>query len=222
MNSQNGNAKYKEVFFEPWVGKEFKGRSPNSPGIMILGESHYGQPVEMKSTFTVNLMNHVVQGSRRAFWTKAAGVFLGRRPNDSEYRSFWNSVMFYNYIQEFVGDKARMRPMPTMWKRAAPALNEVLHLHQPHFVLVLGKALWENLPQGHAEKSVTIPGDTKSRPVRFISTGAHNVALFAIKHPQSPGWKYAEWTPWVLAGLAIAQQALSESSGCSSNIIKVA
>jgi hypothetical protein len=173
---------------------------------MVLGESHYGTEEEARDQyFTIELMERVVTGWRYAFWTRVASVFLGRRPTDEDYVRFWQSVMFYNFIQESVGRVSRTRPTPAMWTNAVPAFQEVLERYRPLFILVTGKQLWDNLPNaGQIGPTIALPDRGQRESWLYSHPGGHALS-FGINHPQSFGWKYQDWVAWVAAVLEAAR-----------------
>jgi hypothetical protein len=44
--------------------------------------------------------------------TKIAALCIGELPTDAARQSFWESVVFYNYVLEFPGNAPRIRPTP--------------------------------------------------------------------------------------------------------------
>jgi ABC-type Fe3+-hydroxamate transport system substrate-binding protein len=61
-------------------------------------------------------------------------------------QEFWGKIAFYNYVQEFPSDRARVPPSERMWLEAKdPFLRTLMEL-EPDLVVVLGKRLSENLP----------------------------------------------------------------------------
>lgn len=172
------------LLFRPWIGPSY--RSPGFCGhrILILGESHYGMPEEEAPSFTIECIEDMAKAERgHGFFTKTAKLFLERESgvplSQSERSTFWDSVAFFNYVQSFPSTTARRRPTPAMWQLASTVFPLVMRELQPSFVLVLGKALSQNLPKIE-EKAI----------------------FFHVPHPSSFGFRPQEWRPHVLSALA--------------------
>ena len=131
------------VKFQPWVGDNYENENPK---ILVLGESHYGSTEENKEIFTQNVIQSWAlraEGSHK-FFTIIAKILSDKTEDwlsDDDSKEFWNKVIFYNYIQDFVGESARIRPIDEMWKQAKKPFEEVLCKYQPDIVVVLGKNL---------------------------------------------------------------------------------
>ncbi|ENT4838116.1 TPA: hypothetical protein ACNHSB_004962, partial [Escherichia coli] len=99
------------VKFQPWVGDHYHS-SRYGVRVMVLGESHYGEPEDYAPDFTQHVINeHAFQPGLR-FFTIATNLLRGTtdEPTAEERREAWQHVAFYNYVQEFVGDAGRIRP----------------------------------------------------------------------------------------------------------------
>ena len=131
------------IKFQPWVGDNYKNENPK---ILVLGESHYGNADANKEIFTQNVIKSLalrIQGRHR-FFTMVAKTLLDKTNyllNDDDSKELWNKVSFYNYIQDFVGDKSRTRPQEYMWKEARKPFQEVLEMLNPDIIIVTGKEL---------------------------------------------------------------------------------
>jgi hypothetical protein len=187
----------------PYVGQDYGREKPWGVSVLILGESHY-HPERLNPEFTCEVVQAVIDGANYPFFTKVVGSFYGAWPDHDLRRQFWKSVAFYNFIQETVGAKPRIRPTDQMWRNAGPPLEEVLIQHEPGFVLVLGKQLWENLPIPLKRGPLVTLGDGQSRESRLYFNDAGYAFTFGINHPSSGGWTYEKWTPWVQAAVQAA------------------
>jgi hypothetical protein len=112
------------VIFTPWVGKDYYNNENKNKRIMVLGESHYCNRWEWdekhqkecwatkekkcnERDFHINLLldyyNADDKRGKFHIWfrtfTKFTNVFSGKKCEDKEKISFWNSVVFYNYVQ---------------------------------------------------------------------------------------------------------------------------
>ena len=143
MNERENGKTISSIKFHPWVGNNYESENPK---ILILGESHYGDADENKEIFTQTVVKSWAlrgEGSHK-FFTTIAEILSDRMDiwlSDDEAKEFWNKVIFYNYIQDFVGENARKRPIDEMWKQAKKPFEQVLHQYNPDIVVVLGKDL---------------------------------------------------------------------------------
>jgi hypothetical protein len=200
------------VRVSPFVGDNYKKDSPWGLPLMIVGESHYSRKAgPLAKTFTQQVMQETLDGENYPFFTKAVGVFHGHWPDLQLRRQFWSCAVFYNFVQESVGSRPRIRPSEEMWRIAGPAFLEVLIEHEPGFVLVLGTQLWNNLPTPPRQGPLVTLPDGQSRESRLYPNDAGYAFTFGIAHPASPGWSYGEWAPWVQAALQAAIQFQSRT-----------
>ncbi|MEI7638463.1 MAG: hypothetical protein WCJ37_14225 [Syntrophus sp. (in: bacteria)] len=193
------------VKFKPWIGPEYEKTGIESLRILVLGESHYGDKGEEYENFTSEVVEEWAISKRLAFFTKIAKSVLRLSKEDylsDEHRAqFWNSVSFYNYIQEFVGDGPRQRPSYDLWEKSRQAFIETINQMQPQVCLVFGYELWENLPSPDNE----INSDGYQTYV--YDTGVGN-KMFAgcVAHP-SGGLTYSEAHPRITALINMAKLA---------------
>ena len=138
-----------------------------------------------------------------------AKVLLGAKAAASrdDVVGFWESVAFYNYVQEFVGDHPRDRPTSAQWEQAGKVLPTVLTTLRPHFVLACGRQLYEHLKTVPDLTSAPVFGAdnlTRSREIALGTTEHGVVGL--IYHPASRGFRAAAWVSRVNEYLARARQ----------------
>ena len=177
--------------FEPWVGSDYECGGPHGCRILILGESHYGQPDKATLGFTNCIVGRYAITERRRFFSvvqRLVSLDTQRlRYSEASKRDFWNSVAFCNYVQAIVGPKARCRPTPAMWATGSAVLLHVLDELRPEVIVILGKQLKKHLP-----------------PVPVGMQVAY------ISHPSGRGMRYAECQPVIAA--AIHRAVLARSS----------
>jgi hypothetical protein len=119
----------KHVKFEPSIGKHYGMDSPFGIPVMILGESHYGAQGETRS-FTKYVIKDVKSGKKRhAFFRNVAKAFLVDPRSPSQRKAFWDSVVFYNYVQTSV--EPGTRPAVKTWLAAQEPFLEVLASLEP-------------------------------------------------------------------------------------------
>jgi len=85
-----------------------------------------------------------------------------------------------------------------MWQDAKEPFFEILSALRPEFVLVLGRALWRQMPEAPA-----VPGEDRDFYRQYL-IGPHIAVAAATKHPSSFGFRYADWQPVVARGLKLA------------------
>jgi hypothetical protein len=136
------------IRFQPWGGDRYR-EGVSGIRTLVLGEAHYGTDGG-HSEVTRNVIREWAIEVRYAFFTKIVKLVLNLPRldwvSDTTRQSFWNSVAFYNYVQEYPGPMARYRPSERMWQEAAPAFLNVLSALDPAAVIVLGFELWDRLP----------------------------------------------------------------------------
>lgn len=145
----------------PWIGKRY-----TEPGdilrqrTLILGGSQYSEGYEGFQAngghaewagFTNEVVDYYFDSNIQGAWKKTYSTFInsiwGRPTSEDERIRFFDSVVFYNYLQEIAGDT------PTDAARfdyRAPgnfnAFREVLEEHRPEVVISWGAKVWEALP----------------------------------------------------------------------------
>lgn len=163
------------IVFEPWIGSKYTKDNRFGIRVLVLGESHYGDESNTRSTFTTEVVGWLAKDVRHAFFTKVSKVLLGLDGKtwlDDEARGeVWEHIAFYNFIQGFVSTDSRVRPSAEMWEAAKESFLEVVNKLTPQVVLVLGKELASHLPP-------MPPG----------------IELCCIQHP-STGFVYSKWNP---------------------------
>jgi len=189
--------------FFPWIGSAYETGVTGGLKLLILGESHYGNPHDKERYLTQSVVENQLSGAaRQGFLTRVQRLVSEATDRDSVVPTetpFWHRVAFYNYVQELVGETARIRPSVGAWERSASAFVRQLEILQPHAVLVCGRALWDQLKSVDGltdgpEINSTKP-DVRSRTLH-ISGRTVGVAA-PINHPASRGFKRERWLPVV-------------------------
>lgn len=181
------------IYYEPWKGRNY---GNNNKRLFILGESHYGDD---KSDATIRYTKQYCEGKFSArFWTITMQIVSGKHNSELNRFEFWNNVAFYNFIQEPVGDDARVRPTIKMWEKAQQPFKQVLDKLKPTHMLVLGKELWENLPnEGKQGPLLKIP-KCENRDTWIYPCKDGEVLATWVYHPSSgKGASYSLSYPYV-------------------------
>src|SRR5690606_37382618 len=58
---------------------------------------------------------------------------------------FWHSVVFFNYVQDSVGERARIRPKEELWELSYESVKKTLDILKPEIIIVLGYKLWDSI-----------------------------------------------------------------------------
>jgi len=174
------------VRFTPWIGSKYAAGNRFGLRVLVLGESHYGDPQADNTGITPFVVrNYGMPLGGGPFFAKTVKVLLqmdgtvGLTAKDRA--ETWEHVAFYNYIQEIVGDGPRQRPTHEMWLAAERPFLEVVEALRPNVVLALGRELERRMPALPAE-----------------------IAVCSIQHP-STAFSYARWNPRFADALAVAR-----------------
>lgn len=137
-----------KVRFEPYVGELYE-NSCYSIRLLVVGESHYHEDPNPSNDFTTVVVEQNALQAGNSFFTKLTKLLKGSGAglSEDERVEAWKHVAFYNYVQEIVGDAARISPTREMWKSAYEPFVEVVKRLKPDVVLVLGVGLWNNMPE---------------------------------------------------------------------------
>jgi hypothetical protein len=177
------------TMFKPWKGCRY-----DDTRLLLLGESAYswkehGGLKHPPIDHCCKLVQWVVDDFRgcasngRFMATLSRALTNEVSPPRKTLRFVWNRVAFTNYVPGTVGCGPRIRPNNDAWKKAADALPKLLDQLQPRCVIVLGKGMWDRMPETHIWFTNEVQGYR-------LSTG--NVAMcWAVKHPAA-GLKWQE------------------------------
>ena len=160
--------------------------------LLLLGESHYEEEHWKDSDgLSPNHTRDIVGDwgaaptGRQMFFANIYTLLTGQpwRLDASDHAGTWASVYFYNYVQRLVPGGARHRPTLEMWKCAEAPFLEVLERIRPDVILVLGEALWQNMPDG-AGLLRTEP-DALGKVYGYRLAGGGTVQAAHVYHPSS-------------------------------------
>ena len=189
------------IFFEPWVGKNYNNGYLNKK-ILILGESHYcegygkcnGCENFSKNKKCYNTIEGVesflryqdgIPNSHTHYmntYTKFTNFFIfDWKDNDfdsKEVKKFFDSVIFYNYVQEAVSSPDEP-PTKQMFQNSENGFFEVLRKYNPDIIIVWGGRLWNNLPKNGRWGDTILDKDGG----KFYYY--NNIPAYCIPHPAS-------------------------------------
>lgn len=202
---------FKFVHFKPWIGRNYENGGDFGRRILLLGESFYTKVhINAPREETTDHIRHIIQkfavNENSGFYAKVRNLVLrgaGRSTDGfgsvKHRQCFWDSVVFYNFIQEFVGTKPKVRPKLHMWEDAQVGYLEVLEELKPDVCIILGKELWAHVPKSHvASGYIVTPFRDEATGTRFrkIEIGGHQILSTYTPHPSSVGgYKKKEVVP---------------------------
>jgi len=189
----------KNVFFYPRVGKNYE-KGFNGLKLLILGESHYcdekcescgKQSKHDCSDFTKDVFNRYIDykkgNGENEKWmntfTRFTNVILENQVDNETLIDFWDSVIFYNYVQSSTKGP-RISPTSQQFNESKDAFIEVLEKYKPDLIVVWGHRLWDNLPDIGRLGNENILDDANSQFYYFKIENKEIPAL-KIYHPSS-------------------------------------
>ena len=133
------------IFFQPFVGKDYANGGIFGKRIMILGESHYCdesctdcgdcQLHRECMNFTQQVLDdYLNENKERQNWMRTFLKFerslVGEETNQAMRLKIWNSVIFFNYLQVAMGGP-REAGAAEQYHQAGKAFFEVIEKYQP-------------------------------------------------------------------------------------------
>lgn len=202
------------INFKPWVGKNYLIKGYQGKRILVLGESHYcerelSEGGRCYPMCKVELMNEACYKQTRDVVREAVYDYGGQRYlqaflcferavagkvlTQEEREEFWESVMFYNYIQ-YAQEGPRMAPQPEHWAKSEKAFVELLETYKPDCIIVWGVRLYNGLPgfggEGH---KLTLDNGDYTYYWNYTINGKVIPAL-RIHHPSASTGR--DWNRW--------------------------
>ena len=193
----------KNVIVNPWIGKLYGKNGYFKNKVMILGESHYcdgcggdcSATIENKCDSRKDIIERYLRYKKGngdfEHWfntyTKFTNLFIGKKCDNETTILFWNSILFYNYVQKPV-TKTRESPTSEMFISNTEAFFEIIKKFNPDAIFAWGKRLWGKMPSDKYFDGITILGRTSG----FYDIGINKIPVFFIDHP-STGLDY-NWT----------------------------
>lgn len=201
-----------DINFRPWVGEKYLTTGFQGKRILVLGESHYCkvQLAENGRCYpycrrmnmdesclnqTIRVVDNVVYHYKRHPYQKTFLCFeravVGKELKEKEREDFWQSVMFYNYIQHSQKEPRRP-PSAEHWEKSEKAFVEVLETYMPDCIIVWGVRLFKSLPKLGGKK-YNLPIKAKvPATYRLYTIDGKQIPALQIYHP-SAGFSWKEW-----------------------------
>lgn len=176
------------VHFRPWKGAEYE-KGIGGKRLLVLGESHYSDKDDPEQTQIVmkELFDYKLGTGECKSWMKTFTVFersvAGRNLSGEESVAFWNSVLFYNFVQEIMPYNG-CRPTRQQFADSAEAFEEVLNEYEPDLIIAWGKALFAHTPtlNGHDTPSIIYEND-EIYTYEYTLRSGKTCRMMRMKHP---------------------------------------
>lgn len=199
-----------KINFQPWVGGTYESGGIIKQKILVLGDSHYCAkeegcrgvlPEECPMhcpKFTIDVILQYLnaydgRGSQQTYLCFERAV-MGKELSDEEKKAFWNSIVFYNYVQTTCLNDPRQAPKAEHYRSSEDAFKELLETFQPAKIIVWGKRLYNALPDwgGYAGEVKISNGDTTD--VWHYNINGRDIPAMVVYHPSCPQGK--KWEYW--------------------------
>ena len=184
-----------KIVFLPWVGSEYQTGGVYGYKVLVLGESHYGDTIDVQNE-TIGVIQDYVYDYWGAPYQQTFLCFeralAGREINQEEREQLWNSIMFYNFFQKSTTGP-RTEPDMTVQQESEEAFRELLEQYQPDAIIVWGKRLYNLLPGWDGTETTIEVGDDSTRVWHYIINGK-TIPAMSVHHPSAPTGK--NWELW--------------------------
>jgi len=187
--------------WDPWVGENYMD-SIFKKRILIIGESHYGDPVSRE--FTRKVVNElgIKNWNRKIPFFKNIVSVLGGNINTEDGRTnFWNSVSFCNLIQRPMKDR-KERPTATDFVNGWNSLIHINDVLKPDLCIVFSMEAYNKLANAINHNYVDYKATTVSnrkigrsylREI-VLTRGQFSRSFIFLKHP-SAFFSIPKWRP---------------------------
>lgn len=202
------------INFEPWVGKSYATTGYKGKKILVLGESHYCKnelanggrcyPLCKKEHMNNACFSQTQDVVHEAVYDYGGQLYLrcfivleravtGKELSQQEREEFWQSVVFYNYVQYALPGPGQL-PNNDYWGKSEKPFVEMLEKYMPDYIIVWGARLYNSLPKlgGHALK-MKVSNEYTADVWAYLINGK-NIQALKIYHPSMPRGK--KWHFW--------------------------
>lgn len=197
----------RNVFFKPWIGKDYESGGIFGKKILVLGESHLCggcencgkiDIAEECSDFTSSNCIELLIAGHTDGWTRTFRKFerslVNHKTTIDESREIWNSVAFYNYIQKAM-DNSRKSPVLADFRNSEDAFFEVIDELRPGLIIVWGVTrMYDLLPGGERwrEGDELIIDDYKVKNGYYRLSDGQDARVLWVYHPAA-GYSWDWW-----------------------------
>lgn len=195
----------------PWIGDNYC-TAPTANKLLFVGESHYYNPNEKGSLekhqnngYTRIVIEKVaIEKEYKDYKNKAAKIFpnihftfLGNDNTDT--KSFWNKVGYYNFIQKPMNTN-QGRPTKIDNINGWTNFDDLVNTVSPDTCIFLGNSAAKYFPKSFKSdtKILSMPTDngwvnnTASKKAEIKLPSGQRVILLFIRHPSN----YYSWQDW--------------------------
>ncbi|WP_318377694.1 hypothetical protein [Enterobacter sp.] len=193
------------VRFVPWIGSNYE-EGFRGLRILLVCESHYGAKQHERPTVTPEIIKALALGERHPratgklrrhkHFTKIMCALQNVRQQftRTQKREFWNSIAYYNFLQEFIGDR-RIKPSQSAWERSESAFTDVVSVLAPNVIICFSK-----------------------RNGKRIRSLAGHLPIAVVNHPSSR-FRYSEVNPIIAAHIELALKLKAQAPKFTGNDI---
>lgn len=215
------------VRFAPWVGSQYA-EGFFGLRILLVCESHYGDKKHERPTATPEIVKALALGEkhpkatgklrRHPHFTKIMSAVKNvRKSFSSEQKNeFWNSVAYYNFLQEFIRD-TRVHPPKDAWGRGESAFTEVLDVLAPDLIVCLSARNGSRIRSLAGSVPVAVVNHPSSRFAysRVNPVIAAHIEMALVRKAQVPSFTcsdaFKRWSEATASALPTPGSYLSES-----------
>ena len=183
------------IVFKPWIGKDYETGGIFGKRILVLGESHYGFTNEEDATNKV--VNYVISGGS-AEWTGTFRKFerslVGHYTDNEESKKIWNSVAFYNYLQNSM-NHPRQSPKESDFDSSSNAFYKVMNQLKPDLIIAWGitHMYWFMPGEGWTVGAKLLYENKKDVPNGYYTLDSgKRIRVIWVKHP-SAAYSWDKW-----------------------------
>lgn len=215
------------VRFAPWVGSQYA-EGFCGLRILLVCESHYGDKEHERPTATPEIVKALALGEkhpratgklrRHPHFTKIMCAVKNVRKSFSsaQKKEFWNSVAYYNFLQEFIRDN-RVPPPKDAWARGKSAFTEVVDVLAPDLIVCLSARAGGLIQQLAGSVPVAVVNHPSSRFAysRVNPVIAARIEVALVRSKQVPAFTssdiFERWCEATASALPTPGSYLSES-----------
>lgn len=202
-----------EVYFVPWIGKEYEKANYFGRRVLVLGNSHYCRNDNLrksgeayakcaecryciKQLYSECCYSTIdVVGSAKDLKTPWTALKVVSALDDDSlmrddcYKTVRDSIAFYNYVQESLADGSAV-PSRNQCRQSEAAFFEVLEILRPGLVIALGTSHMfdKDMPNDSYEngKPVSFDGNRIKHGYYSLKDGTRIHTVW-IRHPSARG-----------------------------------
>ena len=199
------------VFLKPWVGENYAQEGYKSKKILVVGDSHYCNKEDCekwkagcgdwenkcsnKDLQTKNIVTWYLdcspagekRGARSEGWMRTydtfTDVFHGEKCSYETLQDFWNSIVYYVYVQRAVPSHTKA-PSSELYQKSEKAFFEILAEYKPDVVFVWGMRIWAHnkFPNGIRLAGKAIHDD-RGGCLAYYNDGVRDIPVYRLGHP---------------------------------------